>query len=348
MIEKQKKYVNNENYIKIKGFMVNEMGLKGTSLFIYAIIYGMLQNNLKCTASIRYFEEWTNCSRSCVISAINKLLSEGLIQKESYEDEFGQIRTSYLIEEINEFTCKSHYMKKGQNNGIHNNLKSLQSKVDSVCVENKPMECKKHTGVVQKMDGGSTESAPYNINNNIKNNNINYIPNHIYHSNSAKKIEKEKIDFSEIEKCEADIKNNIDYQFLAKCSDCSDSQIDEIVNLLTETVSSKRKYIHVAGEDYPSQFVKNRLLSLSSEHIEYVIDSLNHTDSEIKNIKAYLLTALFNAPITMNNYYSAKVNFDLHKSKTFVKTENNFLDSVSNECFTSGYNSESMFYPLRM
>lgn len=111
MIEKQKKYVNNENYIKIKGFMVNEMGLKGTSLFIYAIIYGMLQNNLKCTASIRYFEEWTNCSRSCVISAINKLVSEGLIQKEAYEDEFGQIRTSYLIEEINEFTCKSHYIK---------------------------------------------------------------------------------------------------------------------------------------------------------------------------------------------------------------------------------------------
>jgi hypothetical protein len=79
-----------------------------------------------------------------------------------------------------------------------------------------------------------------------------------------------------------------------------------------DAVCSTSPTIRINGEDMPQQVVKSRFLKLNSSHIEYVLQAMNENPSAIRNIRAYLLTALYNAPLTMDNYYSALVNHDLY------------------------------------
>lgn len=86
--------------------------------------------------------------------------------------------------------------------------------------------------------------------------------------------------------------------------------LDEIVQLLVETIMVERKVVRIAGAEYPYSFVKERLLSLDAYHIEYVLECLEQNKSKIHNIKAYLITALFNAPATIDSYYMAEAHYD--------------------------------------
>ncbi|MCD8150048.1 MAG: replication initiator protein A [Clostridiales bacterium] len=88
----------------------------------------------------------------------------------------------------------------------------------------------------------------------------------------------------------------------------------EILDLLVETVCSKRSIIRISGDDKPASVVKSQLMKLESEHIQYVLSCMKDTTTRIYNIKQYLLAALYNAPMTISNYYSALVNHDLHGS----------------------------------
>lgn len=108
------------------------------------------------------------------------------------------------------------------------------------------------------------------------------------------------------------IRENICYESLLHDLPYDHDRIDEIVELMVETVCSTRKYIRVAGEDYPADVVKSRLLKLDAEHIQFVFDCLKENTTKVRNIKQYLLTTLFNAPTTIGNYYSALVNHDMY------------------------------------
>lgn len=108
------------------------------------------------------------------------------------------------------------------------------------------------------------------------------------------------------------IRENICYESLLHDLPYDHDRIDEIVELMVETVCSTRKYIRVAGEDYPAEVVKSRLLKLDGEHIQFVFDCLKENTTKVRNIKQYLLTTLFNAPTTIGNYYSALVNHDMY------------------------------------
>jgi len=92
------------------------------------------------------------------------------------------------------------------------------------------------------------------------------------------------------------------------------NQIDEMLELIVETVCSTKKYIRVAGNDFPAEAVRSRLLKLSSEHIEFAISCLKENTTKVRNIKQYLLTTLYNAPTTIDSYYSALVQHDLYGS----------------------------------
>ena len=107
------------------------------------------------------------------------------------------------------------------------------------------------------------------------------------------------------------ILENIDYDVLASDPHVDREQLDEIVDLLQETVCSTRSRIRVAGNDYPAEVVRSKLLKLNSEHIRFVMDCLKQNTTRIRNIRQYLLTALFNAPSTMNSYYAALVAHDM-------------------------------------
>ena len=107
------------------------------------------------------------------------------------------------------------------------------------------------------------------------------------------------------------ILENIDYDVLASDPHVDREQLDEIVDLLQETVCSTRSQIRVAGNDYPTEVVRSKLLKLNREHIRFVMDCLKQNTTRIRNIRQYLLTVLFNAASTMNSYYTALVAHDM-------------------------------------
>ena len=105
---------------------------------------------------------------------------------------------------------------------------------------------------------------------------------------------------------------NIEYDHLCREFATYREDLDEIVELIVETVCARRKTTRIAGADFPHEVVRSRFLKLDSSHIEFVMESLHNNTTEIRNIKQYLLTVLFNAPTTMNNHYTAQVNHDMH------------------------------------
>lgn len=125
------------------------------------------------------------------------------------------------------------------------------------------------------------------------------------------KTEKRLIDQMDVMETYRDmIRNNIGY---ATFSAAEKGKVDDLVNLMVETLmlpDSENKTIRIAGEKKPVSIVKSVFLQLDMGHIQYVLESLSNTTSRITNMKSYLLTALYNAPLTINNYYQARVNHD--------------------------------------
>ena len=110
------------------------------------------------------------------------------------------------------------------------------------------------------------------------------------------------------------IKDNIDYDILIQ--DMADrDRLDEIVDLILETVCTRRKTIRIAGDDYPAELVKSKFMKLDSEHIRFVLDCMRENTTKIRNIKQYLKAALFNAQSTIGNYYTSLVSHDMASGK---------------------------------
>lgn len=118
----------------------------------------------------------------------------------------------------------------------------------------------------------------------------------------------------EIADCRDEVMDQIEYDALIEDSSVEAQRLDELVSLMTETLCSTKDVIRAAGEDYPAKVVKERLRSLRSDHIEYVLRCLNTNATQVHNIKSYLLTALFNAPLTMNCHFQAYFNHSLRQS----------------------------------
>ncbi|MEG0049965.1 MAG: DUF6017 domain-containing protein [Clostridia bacterium] len=117
------------------------------------------------------------------------------------------------------------------------------------------------------------------------------------------------------------VRRNIDYDDLTENSTLSEVQLDEIVELLVETLCSQKPTIAVASDELPASLVKDRLLKLNSTHIEYVMDSMKKNTGAVRNIKRYLLTALFNASATIDHYYTAVFNHDYYGGGSRERTE---------------------------
>lgn len=180
----------------------------------------------------------------------------------------------------------------------------------------------------EKPESGVLEnrSADFGISDTIKNdyNNTDLSETDLIHLSGRKtgknqKIEPKPADRMDKIKAYAEIiKDNIDYDTLAAGSSVGDKEyVDEIVELLTETVSIERDTVCIAGAEYPFQMVKGKLLKLSYEHIQYVLECLHKNTTKVRNIRAYLLACLFNALSTINSYYRAEVNHDMYGGVTW-------------------------------
>ena len=121
------------------------------------------------------------------------------------------------------------------------------------------------------------------------------------------------------------IKDNISYDILLQDNHLEADRINEIVDLILETVCTKRSTIRVAGDDYPAELVKSKFMKLDSEHIRFVLDCMRENTTKIRNIKQYLKAALFNAPSTIGNYYTSLVSHDM-ASDAWNKPKSGFPD----------------------
>ena len=151
-----------------------------------------------------------------------------------------------------------------------------------------------------------TNSNNININNTKESNNILSNPM-VKNAVDVMGREEESI----FEKYTKMVKDNIDYDVLISRHYLEKSMIDGMVNLIVETIISENDYIIISSTKFPKETVKSRFSKLDISHIEYVLECMNHNITNIKNIKKYLLAALYNAPTTIDSYYKARVQHDM-------------------------------------
>ena len=108
------------------------------------------------------------------------------------------------------------------------------------------------------------------------------------------------------------VRENIEYDELVREQPWSGGQLDELVELMVEAVCSKRPTLRVAGEEVSQGLVRSRLLKLGREHIRYVLDCLERNTTQVRNVRQYLLTTLYNASLTMENGVAAQVSHELY------------------------------------
>ena len=172
--------------------------------------------------------------------------------------------------------------------------------MDNPCLENRPqLNKEKRNPEEQNTDSSSTEGS-------------NPIQSSPQTPAGAKRTGRdwmqERANYREL------ILENIEYDILVQNERMDRDRLNELVELMVDTVCSRREMIRIAGDDYPTEVVKSRFLKLNSSHIEYVLDRMRENTTYVRNIKKYLLAALYNAPATIDSYYASLVNHDLYGS----------------------------------
>ena len=104
---------------------------------------------------------------------------------------------------------------------------------------------------------------------------------------------------------------HIDYERLCEDRALDREKIDELVSIMVDAICTDKPTLRISGTEMPANVVRSRLLKIEGEHIRYVLDRMKENTAKIRNIRAYILTALYNAPATMENHYAALVNHDM-------------------------------------
>lgn len=124
--------------------------------------------------------------------------------------------------------------------------------------------------------------------------------------NQSEDIDK-RSDYSRI------IRDNTECDFIIQQNPEKKEIILELIDIIVDTVCSTKPTIRVNGEDIPHDIVKSVFLKLNSSHIEYVLDAMDNNISDVRNIRSYLITALYNSRLTLNSYWKSRVNHDMNK-----------------------------------
>jgi len=173
----------------------------------------------------------------------------------------------------------------------------------------------------RSQDFGKTEPNKNDISN-INSNNTYFNDNESipFHSprereGNAERKGTEAIDTPAVEIYREIIIKNLDYDIMIERYPHSKEHIDGMVDLILETVCTARKKIRIAGDDYSAELVKAKFMKLDGGHLEFVLDCMKKNTTEIRNIKKYMLAVLFNAPSTIDSYYTALVAHDMANYK---------------------------------
>ena len=257
-------------------------------------------------------------SKECISNAIKELESAGYVKRTMKHGDDGKItgmeyeifEEPYTVVETEEHNEEKHCDDKSctANPPAEKHLTEERS-------EEKPLEDKPSTenpSMDLPMKGKPSEENPWGNNTIInKKENNNILFNNIQ-SNPISSKNKISFNMSEIELTRFNVEENIDYDILVERFPNRIAMIDEIVGLIVEVLCSNRETITIASDTHPIEQVKKRFKSIDSGHIEYILECLDKNTTDIRNIKQYLLSVIFNAPQTMDNYYTAAVKHDLY------------------------------------
>lgn len=181
-----------------------------------------------------------------------------------------------------------HHPHKENDNNIYNNINNQSTKTDKIdrYIYNNPSINQSnlsisHTGKIDRIDKTGKEKQISGVN-------ANTVYAHIRDL----------------------VKKNIDYDIMIERQECKD-WYDEYYNLIVEVLTRQKDTIRISGEDYSADMVRERFMKLNGLDLQYVHEQMSRTTSDIKNIKAYLTKALFNAPTTRASYWESRVNHDL-------------------------------------
>ena len=232
-------------------------------------------------------------SKDAIRSAVNELETAGYIRRRQTTDASGKFAA-------NEYTIFERPIE-GEpmlDKPLSENPITVNPSAVNPLPENPTqLNTKKSNTQKQNTHGASTDSIPFR-------------------ETAAAQLPERKgrdaMSVSEMESYRDLILENIEYDHLCREFTTYREDLDEIVELMVETVCAKRKTTRIAGSDFPHEVVRSRFLKLDSEHIRFVMDSLQKNTTEVRNMKQYLLTVLFNAPTTISNHYTSQVNHDMN------------------------------------
>ena len=107
------------------------------------------------------------------------------------------------------------------------------------------------------------------------------------------------------------LREKLSIDVLIQNNPCDVGRINEIFNLMLDVLCSTAKTIRISGDDKPIDVVRAQFMKIDSEHMEYILDCFKHQINDIRNVKQYLLATIYNAPLTIDHYYTSKVNYDM-------------------------------------
>ena len=250
-----------------------------------------------------------------VRSGIRELEKLGYLTRRQLRNEKGQLaHNEYLVYETPELN--PNFAKSEEN---CQELPSLENpitdkKINSPSLENPSTE--NPTQLNTKLLNTKYINQSYQDNNNININNT-------YRCDEMDSID--KIDRKEIK---AELKKQLSYENLISRNEADEKQINSIINILADVMSSRSQSIRIGGENKPLEEVIQRFKQLTDKHIAYVLECLNKNADKPRNIRAYLLTSLFNAPSTMDCYYARdadqaetkQYSFDIKEIKSLANS----------------------------
>lgn len=294
-----KKYITKKEkgFVQISNSILSDPNISLKAKTVLAIMLSLPDN---WDFSIEGISGKCKESKDCIAKAINELIDAGYVIRTKTRGADGRI-TKWEYEVFEE-PCKTIEQSNEEPCG---ELPDTALSHQEIAEEDYPEQD------FPELDNPSVETKDtYNtIINKKENNNI------LFSNIKSNPIQsKHKISFSmsEIELKELEVKDNIEYDILLQKFPTKHAMIDEIVNLMVEVLCSKRETITIASDTHPIEQVKERFKSVDSGHIEYILECLDKTTTDIRNIKQYLLSVIFNAPQTMDNYYTAVVKHDLY------------------------------------
>lgn len=259
------------------------------------------ENKVYIIFTAKQIMDTLQCSERTALKLLKELDEFGLIERQ--RTKIGQPYIIYVKLLHNAVACVEEQTPDAT--PVVSESDITPAELDTTDTENTPAEknavstCKNCSCHLQNMQLSSINSS--NINHSISNISYLYYP-------YQKEID--VIDSDAINNMRNFIKENIDYTILTQNSD-NQEDIDNIVEIITDVMTSKKPMIRIAGEYRPISVVKSVYSKLDMFDIQYVCECLNKTTTKIVNIVAYIRTALYKAKQTINLYYANKVQYDM-------------------------------------